>query len=174
MWLTVDNSCADGDAVAPNSVATQRFIYDKRAIRRSSIRPTISSCPPFSHFVKIQTRGPRKQIATARRLTSHITRTRPALHAWPRVLRRADLLRLEAGTLGKPRRTKSLDPRALRQKVIAKLIGCNSRSLPSSSGPLSAGAYRYVVQTLFPKHFLHVAHFVLHLASDFLGCASIP
>src|SRR6202040_2711516 len=29
-------------------------------------------------------------------------------------------------------------------------------------------------QALFPKHFLYVAHFVLHLASDFLGCSSVP
>src|SRR5713101_2631745 len=42
------------------------------------------------------------------------------LHAWPRVLRRADLLRLEAGTLGTAWRTKSLDPRALRHKAIIK------------------------------------------------------
>ena len=33
---------------------------------------------------------------------------------------------------------------------------------------------RHVVQTLFSKHFLHIAHFVLHLASDFLGCTSVP
>src|SRR5262249_17300321 len=42
------------------------------------------------------------------------------LHAWPRVLRRADLLRLEAGTLGMARRTKSLDPRPLRHKATMK------------------------------------------------------
>ncbi len=44
----------------------------------------------------------------------------PGSVAWPRVLRRADLLRLEAGTLGMARRTKSLDPRALRHKAIIK------------------------------------------------------
>jgi hypothetical protein len=30
------------------------------------------------------------------------------------------------------------------------------------------------LQTLFPKHFLHVADFVFHLATDFLGCTSVP
>src|SRR5213079_944978 len=54
------------------------------------------------------------------------------LYSWSWVLRRADLLRLEAGTLVLSSRSKSLDPRALRRQVII-------RGTPSLSHVNAAG-----------------------------------
>jgi hypothetical protein len=63
-----------------------------------------------------------------------------------------------------------------RAKCSAALRKCRSlRPDPDSwTNHRCEALTRHVVQALFPKHFLHVAHFVLHLASDLLGCTSIP